>query len=140
MFLLHPKSQCDFGTDPPLHRDPDPDPNPHRDPYQNVADPENTDGNNRKLECTSHEKVWCWTVFSRDGNPICKCLPGLIPKPDTITGRTRIVFINTIRIFLFYSSRLLLKTRFKYCPCTIKALNQIKTNSVTAATTHKNFS
>ncbi len=23
---------------------------------------------------------------SRDGNPICNCLPGLIPKPDTISG------------------------------------------------------
>ena len=23
---------------------------------------------------------------NRDGNPICRCLPGLIPKPDTITG------------------------------------------------------
>ena len=23
---------------------------------------------------------------NRDGNPICRCLPGLVPKPDTITG------------------------------------------------------
>ncbi len=25
-------------------------------------------------------------VESRDGNPVCNCLPGLVPKPDTITG------------------------------------------------------
>ena len=25
---------------------------------------------------------------SHQGNPICRCLPGLIPKPDTITGQT----------------------------------------------------
>ena len=23
---------------------------------------------------------------NNDGNPICRCLPGLVPKPDTITG------------------------------------------------------
>ncbi len=67
----------------------------------------------------------CWTVLSRDGNPICKCLPGLIPKPDTITGRTSIVFLKRLRIFLFIL-RLLLKTRFQYCLRTIKEINQIK--------------
>jgi len=25
-------------------------------------------------------------VASRDGNPVCRCLPGFVPKPDTITG------------------------------------------------------
>ncbi len=58
---------------------------------------------------TPHQKFRvCWTVLSRDGNPICKCLPGLIPKPDTITGRTKIVFINNIRIFLFILRLLLM--------------------------------
>ena len=31
--------------------------------------------------------IYLFFVNSRNGNPICKCLTGLIPKPDTITGR-----------------------------------------------------
>ena len=38
---------------------------------------------------------------SSQGNPICRCLPGLIPKPDTITGQTRIdILVQSSSAFL----------------------------------------
>ena len=28
-----------------------------------------------------------------EGNPICRCLPGLVPKPDTITGELMMILV-----------------------------------------------
>ena len=31
-----------------------------------------------------------------EGNPICRCLPGLVPKPDTITGEDSMMIMCDI--------------------------------------------